>query len=158
VGAFLLVLIVLFGVWYVYWPAESNQPTSVRVEPVIEAPVPAGRKTKRKHNLPPGSIDQKTLAFMVIGDGLKLTRVGPEVKVSVGYGVSIVMPKGMVLAGSKDGESVVAKVEQGAPYILLPVIGRLWPVGIIGMRLDGDLLTVELDGWADYQVKINGPL
>ena len=54
----------------------------------------------------------------------------------------------------KDGEVVIVTAESGAPHILLPVIGKLWPVNIVRMRLEGDLLTVELDGWSDYQIHV----
>lgn len=150
-GAFLLLVAVLVGAWFMSTRGDEPPP-----EPAVavDAPAPSGPKKKRKHNLPAGTVDNRALALLVVGDGLKLTRVGPEVKIPVGYGVTIVFPKGMALAGSKVGESIYVKVEAGAPYILLPVIGKLWPVGIIGMKLEGDLLTVELDGWTDYEVKI----
>lgn len=150
-GAFLLLLAVLVGAWWTTSGAQAPEPEVEAVAAPVEV---SGPKKKRKHNVPAGSIDSRTLSLMAVGDGLRLTRVGPEVKIPAGYGVSVVFPKGLVLAGSKEGEVIVVKVEAGTPYILLPFIGKLWPVGIIGMRLEGDLLTVELDGWTDYEMRI----
>lgn len=47
------------------------------------------------------------------------------------------------------------KVVSGRPQIKLPIIGWLWPIGIESLRLEVDTLTVGLDGWADYVMKIN---
>lgn len=152
VGAFLLLFALILGVFVCFWKEDPPAPGVHVVQPTEQVAV-AGKR-KRAHNLPAGSISSKALTLMMIGDGLRLTRTGPESKIPVGYGVSIVIPQGMTLAGSKDGEAVIVTAESGAPHILLPVIGRLWPVNIVRMRLEGDLLTIELDGWSDYQVHV----
>lgn len=148
-GAFLLICL---SIAFVVVLNRTKTP-EVAVEQKQGSP-PEGRKAKRRHNVPPGAIDSRSLAKLVIGDGLSIGRSGPESKIYVGYGVSIVLPKNVQLeCRAKDGVFHVT-ASTGAPYILLPVVGKLWPIGIIAAHLDGDLLTVELDGWTDYQVKI----
>lgn len=152
-GAFLLLLTLVVGVYFCFWREEKPNP-NIKTAGFTQPAEVSGKKKKRAHNLPAGSISSKALTLMMIGDGLRLTRTGPETKIPVGYGVSIVIPRGMTLVGYKDGEVVIVTAESGAPHILLPVIGKLWPVNIVRMRLEGDLLTVELDGWSDYQIHV----
>ncbi len=45
-------------------------------------------------------------------------------------------------------------VTEGQPQIKLPLIGWFWPIGIESLRLEGDLLTVGLNGWEDYSMKV----
>lgn len=151
-GALFLMFTVVLGMAIFFSGIAEPDRTETATSSVSIASKPVEKK--RKHDLPPGSIDQKTLALLVLGDGITVIRSGPEATIPVGYGVKVMIPVGVEMRASREGEAVVVKSHGKAPYILLPVIGRLWTVGIVGMRLVGDTLTIELDGWTDYVVKI----
>ena len=44
--------------------------------------------------------------------------------------------------------------KEGQMKIKLPLIGWFWPIGIESLTLAGDMLTVGLDGWTDYTMKV----
>lgn len=112
------------------------------------------REPKREHAVPIGTVNQAEILPLLIGDGLTLTRSGPEVTIPLGNKVALVMPSGMQISASHSGDEMILSIEAGNPVIRLPWIGRLWPIKVEGMRLSGDTLTVELDGWKDYQIKV----
>lgn len=113
-----------------------------------------GREPKREHDVPMGAVNQADILPLFIGDGLTLTRSGPDVTVPLGGKVALVIPSGMQVSASHSGDETVLSIEAGNPVVRLPWIGRLWPIKVEGMRLSGDTLTVELDGWKDYQIKV----
>jgi len=112
------------------------------------------REPKREHDVPMGAVNQSEILPLLIGDGLTLTRSGPDVTVPLGGKVALVIPSGMQVSASHSGDEMILSIEAGNPVIRLPWIGRLWPIKVEGMRLSGDTLTVELDGWKDYQIKV----
>lgn len=112
------------------------------------------RKAKREHDVPMGTVTQADILPLLIGDGITLTRSGPDVTVPLGGKVALVIPSGMQVSASHSGDETILSVDEGNPVIRLPWVGRLWPIKVDGMRLSGDTLTVELDGWKDYQIKV----
>lgn len=112
------------------------------------------RESKREHDVPMGTVNQADILPLLIGDGITLTRSGPDVTVPLGGKVALVIPSGMQVSASHSGDETILSIDEGNPVIRLPWVGRLWPIKVDGMRLSGDTLTVELDGWKDYQIKV----
>lgn len=48
----------------------------------------------------------------------------------------------------------MANVVGDQPQIRLPFIGWIWPIGVESLRIDGNRLTVGLNGWEDYTMEI----
>lgn len=112
------------------------------------------RKEKREHDVPMGAVNQSDLIPLILGDGVSINRSGPAVSIPVGGGVQFIVPAGMQAEARQEGGESVIEITEGNPTIRLPWVGRIWPIKVDGMRLSAGMLTVELDGWKDYQIKV----
>lgn len=111
------------------------------------------RKEKQDHGLPMASMSAGDMIPMLIGRGVSITRSGEATVIPVGP-AKLSIPDSVSATIESDGGDIVFDFTQGNPSIRLPFIGRIWPVVVEGMRLSGDTLTIELDGWKDYQIKV----
>lgn len=112
------------------------------------------RKEKREHDVPMGAVNQSDLIPLILGDGVTVNRSGPAVSIPVGGGVQFIVPAGMQAEARQEGGESVISITAGNPTIRLPWVGRIWPIKVDGMRLSAGMLTVELDGWKDYQIRV----
>lgn len=112
------------------------------------------RREKRDHGVPMGAVNQSDIFPLVVGDGISLERSGPEISIPLGYRASLIVPAGMRVNAVQDGGETVVEIISGNPTVKLPLIGKLWPIRVEGFRLSDGMLTVELDGWKDYQIRV----
>lgn len=115
------------------------------------------RKEKKSHDLVgvTGSIQGADILPLLIGDETTINRrASTEQKIPLGYGANLIVPAEIVIQISHQGSETVAEFSEGSPKVLLPVLRRLWPVGVDRLRLSEGMLTVELDGWKDIQVRV----
>lgn len=123
-------------------------------------PVPVqGKKNKEKrdHDLVNlvGQASETDILGTVIGEGISIRRTALiEVKIPLGYGANLIVPPDVEFRVTKSGEETVAEAVKGNPKVLLPVLRKLWPVSVERMRLSGDTLVVEMDGWKDLTIKV----
>lgn len=110
---------------------------------------------KKDHDLPVGSLSEMQVLPYLIGDGVTLRRSGPAIELPLGLkGLTFTIPEGVEILIRKDGSGYVAEILAGQPFIKLPVLRNLYPVKVEKLRLIHNLLTVELDGWRDYTIRI----
>ena len=106
------------------------------------------------HELPVGSMSQADMIVMLIGSGISISRSGPAATIPVGGRVNLSIPAGMAATVEATEDGLYFDITEGNPSIKLPLIGKVWPVVVEGLRLSGDTMTIELDGWKDYQIKV----
>lgn len=115
------------------------------------------RKEKKNHDLVglTASIPGAEILPLILGDETTINRrSATEQKIPLGYGAVLTIPGESSLTIRQEGEETVAEFTSGTPQVLLPVLRRLWPVGVERLRLREGMLTVELDGWKDIQVRV----
>lgn len=115
------------------------------------------RKEKKNHDLVgvTASIPGAEILPLIIGDETTINRrSSTEQKIPLGYGANLVIPGEVSLSITQEGSETVAEFTEGTPKVLLPVLRKLWPVGVERLRLANGMLTVELDGWKDLQIKV----
>lgn len=115
------------------------------------------RKEKKNHDLVglTASIPGAEILPLILGDETTINRrSSTEQKIPLGYGAVLTIPGESSLTIRQEGEETVAEFTSGTPQVLLPVLRRLWPVGVERLRLREGMLTVELDGWKDIQVRV----
>ena len=118
----------------------------------------ATKRRKRDHDLVGvvSTVPGAELLPMILGEETTVRRrASGETKLPLGYGASLVIPAETELSASSTGDVTIVTVVAGAPKVLLPVLRRLWPVSVQRMRLSGDTLTIELDGWKDLTIKVS---
>lgn len=108
----------------------------------------------QEHGLPVGAVSQSDMIGMLIGSGISISRSGPAATIPVGGRVNLSIPAGMRAAVESTEDGLYFDIIEGNPTIRLPLIGKVWPVVVQGLRLSGDTLTIELDGWKDYSIKV----
>lgn len=111
------------------------------------------QKDKRDHGLPMASMGVMDILPAIIGRGIEVTRSGEAVTIPVGP-AKLMIPSGISASVESNEEGIVFEFGVQRPTIRLPFIGRIWPVAVDAVRLEGDTLTIELDGWKDYQIKV----
>lgn len=123
------------------------------------APVEGKKKqVKRSHGYEatPGNIAIQDLLPYVIGDSLTLVRRGETaLSIAVGYGVKLIVPAEVQITARKTGDVIEVTVEAGAPELHLPIVRKLYPIRIEGIKIENNRLTVILDGWKDYSIDLN---
>jgi len=112
------------------------------------------RREKRDHDVPMGAVNQSDLIPLILGNGVSINRSGPAVSIPVGGGVQFIVPAGMQAEARQEGGESVIEITAGNPTIRLPWVGRIWPIKVDGLRMSDGMLTVELDGWKDYQIRV----
>lgn len=112
------------------------------------------RREKRDHGVPMGAVNQSDLIPLILGNGVSINRSGPAVSIPVGGGVQFIVPAGMQAEARQEGGESVIEITAGNPTIRLPWVGRIWPIKVDGLRMSDGMLTVELDGWKDYSIKV----
>jgi len=115
------------------------------------------RKEKKDHDLVgvTAEIPGAAILPLIIGDETTINRrSATEQKIPLGYGANLIIPGDVSISISQEGSEAVAEFTKGAPKVLLPVLRKLWPVGVERLRLTEGMLTVELDGWKDLHVKV----
>ena len=116
-----------------------------------------GKREKKNHDLVgvTASIPGAEILPLILGDETTINRrSAAEQKIPLGYGAVLTIPGESSLTIRQEGDETVAEFTSGAPQVLLPVLRRLWPVGVDRLRLREGMLTVELDGWKDIQVRV----
>ncbi len=116
-----------------------------------------GKREKKNHDLVgvTASIPGAEILPLILGDETTINRrSSTEQKIPLGYGAVLTIPGETSLTIRQSGDETVAEFTSGAPQVLLPVLRRLWPVGVDRLRLREGMLTVELDGWKDIQVRV----